>query len=357
VVTQIYFMGWGRPYSAGQQYEQAGQMAKQEKQFIEAAELMKKASQQYHINANADRAADVIAKAAKLVEDVDAEKALELYEEALELFESEEKQSADTIRLALSFAIRSKKFTKALELLERQAKMFLASNQDHSYAKTALSIMIIHLVQDDYVAADKAYQHFLDQGGFARSNECRAAAALLDAFEKTSPSLLQAALSQQTFTFLDNQVLRLAKTLSVSESYSTNSQPTKAEPEERNKLFGLVKNEGKENQTATNVKNVQPEPNLKHELNNMPIKLDDLPPSTKIGGTDYREGDEREPLVDHHSSADVESKNNFTEVEEVSEREHFQKEKSGDGSEKTETQPYIQGSKYAGVDDDPDGLC
>jgi hypothetical protein len=39
--------------------------------------------------------------------------------------------------------------------------------------------------------------------GFAPSNEGRAAAELLDAFERNAPDVLQGCLSRQVFTFLD----------------------------------------------------------------------------------------------------------------------------------------------------------
>lgn len=51
--------------------------------------------------------------------------------------------------------------------------------------------------------------------GFAQSDEVRAAGELLDAFEKRDPDILQTVITQQTFTFLDNEVARLVRQLRV----------------------------------------------------------------------------------------------------------------------------------------------
>jgi tetratricopeptide (TPR) repeat protein len=74
-------------YQAGKALELAGQMAKELKQMDEAIGLTEKAGYKFRENGTPDTASQVFQKAAKLAEDVNAEKAIKLYKVAFEMFE------------------------------------------------------------------------------------------------------------------------------------------------------------------------------------------------------------------------------------------------------------------------------
>jgi hypothetical protein len=64
-------------------------------------------------NGTPDTASQVFQKAAKLAEDVNAEKAIKLYKVAIEMFEIEDKtrQAADTIGKSIRLLVKLKKYT------------------------------------------------------------------------------------------------------------------------------------------------------------------------------------------------------------------------------------------------------
>jgi len=210
------------PYTAAKHLEAAGGMAKELKQPGEAAGLYQRASLCYRENGNPEKAADTLVKAAKVIETSDADKAIQLIEEAVDIYESEDKEhfAGSTFKYAITLMLQNNRYEQTIEAFKKHSRMYEKLGHTHEIHKAYLSIVIIHLRLDDYVAADKAYQEFLSQHGFASTKESAAAATLLDAFERHSPEDLEHAITNQLFSFLDNGVARLAKGLSFSESAS-----------------------------------------------------------------------------------------------------------------------------------------
>jgi len=208
------------PFSAAKHMESAAGMAKDLKQNEEGAELYVKACNFYRENGSGFAAAENLAKAAKLIENTDVEKAMDYLKQACELYEIEDKQhfSGDTFKTAVSLFLRHQKFGDTVELLKNQCRVFEKLNQQHDIHKAYLSIIIIHLHCDDYVAANNFYTQFLDTPGFSQSQEGMIAADLLDAFEKRNVDALNACTKKQIFNFLDNQVTKIARGLKISES-------------------------------------------------------------------------------------------------------------------------------------------
>jgi Soluble NSF attachment protein, SNAP len=117
-------------------------------------------------------------------------------------------------RYALGLAVRHGHYDSAVTLLKRQVEAFERLTQNHEAHKAHLSILVILLKGDDYVAAEQHFQQACAEcDGFAPSTEGRVGADLLDAVEKRDADELEAVLSKQQFGFLDNQVVRLAASL------------------------------------------------------------------------------------------------------------------------------------------------
>ena len=72
--------------------------------------------------------------------------------------------------------------------------------------KNVLSIVVVYLKGEDYVAADKAVKDGLSVPGFAMSEEGKAAFDLLEAYDKGDGPGIQAVAKRQVFTFLNNEV-------------------------------------------------------------------------------------------------------------------------------------------------------
>jgi len=194
-------------FSAAKNYEAAAMMAKESKQNEEAVDFFQRASSFYQENSSYDKAAEMLVSAAKLLEDKDSEKANELCNDAMTIFETEERDhfASTTFKYAINLAVKQANYERAIELIKRYAVIVIKLKQQNDLNKLYLSAIIIHLKRGDFVAASRSYQDYMGEG-FAGSYEAKAAAELLDAYEKNDPAALQTALGKQTFTFLDHQV-------------------------------------------------------------------------------------------------------------------------------------------------------
>jgi len=163
-----------------------------------------------------EKAAELLLKAARIADiDLgDTERALSLYYQVLDIYEQNEKQiySNEAFKYTISSLIKTNKSEEAANLYKRQNQVLAKLDLPRDIYKNILSLVIIHLSLGDTTAGDTDYHDGFDVNGFAKSEECFAAAALLDAFEKYSQPAVDAAVSKyKCILNLENQVQRLAK--------------------------------------------------------------------------------------------------------------------------------------------------
>jgi tetratricopeptide (TPR) repeat protein len=208
-------------FTAAKDLESAASMAKEDNQLAEAIELYEKAAQYFMEDGNSEKASENLIKAAKIVEESNSEKAYELAVKACDLLESDEKEifATEVYKYLTNLLIKSKKFDKLIEHLKRQLNAHQKLNHHNDVAKMVLSLIIIHLYRDDYVAADREYQDSIQTKiGFLGTPEASAANELLNAFEKRDNEALKKCTSKQIFNFLDQPIIRIARNLHVNEN-------------------------------------------------------------------------------------------------------------------------------------------
>eukprot|EP00727_Mastigamoeba_balamuthi_P001229 m51a1_g11102 hypothetical protein (647) ;mRNA; r:52416-54860 len=205
------------PYSAARQLENAATVARDSvKSPVQAAELFKEAAMYYLQDGNADKAAEVMTRAAKTLEATDPGRAIELFSDALQQFEDDDKQiyAVQAYKAALGCALKARRWDDSIALLKRSAKAYTKLDRLHELLKLGLSMVVVHLCRSDYVAADAAFQEAArDYAGFVQSSEGKAATALLDAYEHSAQDDLVRATRLQTFDFLEPEITRLARAL------------------------------------------------------------------------------------------------------------------------------------------------
>jgi len=209
------------PFTAAKMMESAAAMCKELKQSEEGALLYEKASKLYRENGSGFNAADNLAKAAKLIEPANVEKAMQFLKEACEVFELEDKEhySGDTFKTAISLFLKNEKYVDCVELMKNQLRVLTKLNQPHDLHKSYLSIIVIYLYCDDFVAANNHYNQYCEENPqFMQSSEGMAAGELLDACEKRNPDALKAVTNKQLFNFLDNQVTKIARKIVISDA-------------------------------------------------------------------------------------------------------------------------------------------
>ncbi|CAJ0769601.1 19407_t:CDS:2, partial [Entrophospora sp. SA101] len=204
-------------YMSAKAMESSANLASQQlKQPERAAEMYKKASDLYLAHMVPDRAGEMLEKGARALEPVNVDGAIEMYMAACTLFETEERGrfAIDTFKRTIAIMIRNKRFELATEILHRLNAIYTDSNNQQGINKTCLSIIILLLATEDEVEAKKQFQLFC-LNAFVQSEESAIASFLLDAFEQGDQELLEQAVRRQVVTFLDNEVVRLARSLQV----------------------------------------------------------------------------------------------------------------------------------------------
>ncbi|KAI8854480.1 soluble NSF attachment protein, partial [Chytridium lagenaria] len=199
----------GSLFIAGKQLEQGAQILAQFLQKSdEAAKLFREASNYFLAHGSPDRAAEMLEKAAKQLENSNVNESLELYREACSIYESEDKlrTGVDTFTRAVSMALRANKLLEAVEFSGRLTEAFQKMQNLPSYKKQALSTIIIVLLLGDDVDASKRLTAYGSNTGFLETEEGSIAESLVTAFQTYDEEELANALKRQTVKFLETEV-------------------------------------------------------------------------------------------------------------------------------------------------------
>ncbi|CAO3626516.1 unnamed protein product [Cunninghamella echinulata] len=181
-----------------------------------------------------DRAAEQLEKAARAMENIDVNTAIDLYSSACGLYEQEDRGrfAIEIFKKGISLSVRSKKYTKAIELLHRQSAILqkLASRTHHY--KANLSLLIILFAMGDEVEASKQFNNMCGSDpGFMQSEEADIGQHLLQAYDEGDQQLLEKTVRRQQVSFLDNEIAKLSRTLTVpGESLLTQPPSNYREP-------------------------------------------------------------------------------------------------------------------------------
>eukprot|EP01100_Stratorugosa_tubuloviscum_P009150 TRINITY_DN3821_c1_g3_i1.p1 TRINITY_DN3821_c1_g3~~TRINITY_DN3821_c1_g3_i1.p1 ORF type:complete len:327 (-),score=146.63 TRINITY_DN3821_c1_g3_i1:66-995(-) len=204
-------------FSAAKHFESASNIAKEIKQYDSATDLLIRAANNTKEAGNLERSIDILVKAAKVSEESNPNRAIEIYNEALDIIELCKISGLfnEAFKCFLNFLYKQKKFDLAIGILLKHIEFLNALGQNHNINKAYLCLIILHLTKDDVVAAERTYETAIRSNGFTESNEGGVAGELIDAFDKRLPELLATCLSKQVFTFLDNQICHIARSLRI----------------------------------------------------------------------------------------------------------------------------------------------
>lgn len=204
-------------YMAAKTMESAANLAAQQlKQPERASEMYKKASDLYQAHMTPDRAGEMLEKAARALEPVSVDGAIDYYVAACNLFESEDRGrfAVDTFKKTIAIMIKNKRYAEAVDIMHRLSKIYLGINHQQGLNKTYLSIIITLLALEDEVEAKKQFQLFC-QNAFIQSEESAISSSLLDAFEQGDQDLLDQVVRRPIVTYLDNDVAKLSREIQV----------------------------------------------------------------------------------------------------------------------------------------------
>lgn len=229
--------------AAARAYESAAGCCKDGlKDATQCGEFYRLAAEAYHNNNNDDRAADALSRGAKAIDGLalkesNESKQLELYGLAIQLvkdginfYESNEKLAIyglKAVKSAVTIALRARLAEEAIGLYEKMILICVgdpANNNGHynDVHKAALSLIILHLAKGDDVSAGRVYDRECRRGAggnertaFFHSDFGKCATKLLDAWDSRDQDAVDAVAKCQDVTFLDSELVRIAKKLSV----------------------------------------------------------------------------------------------------------------------------------------------
>ncbi|KAJ2781355.1 hypothetical protein H4R18_002930 [Coemansia javaensis] len=206
-------------YLAGDAYRNAAALAEKHlEDHTHAINHYCRASDLFRSQGSAvDKSAAMLETAARVCEGVDGSRAIQLYEGALAIYESEDRGrvAVPTYKRLTAYLIEKNRLSEAADVQARLGDVCQQINNRPELVKSYLAAIVIALAFGDAVEAGKKRDAFGQCVAFVRSNEGTIANAMVEAYAAGDQAQFDALARDQTTTFLDGAVARLAARIRV----------------------------------------------------------------------------------------------------------------------------------------------
>ncbi|XP_027381485.1 gamma-soluble NSF attachment protein isoform X3 [Bos indicus] len=211
------FTLWKCLFHAAKAYEQAGMMLKEMQKLPEAVQLIEKASMMYLENGTPDTAAMALERAGKLIENVDPEKAVQLYQQTANVFENEERlrQAVELLGKASRLLVRGRRFDEAAISIQKEKNIYKEIENYPTCYKKTIAQVLVHLHRNDYVAAERCVRESYSIPGFNGSEDCAALEQLLEGYDQQDQDQVAEVCNSPLFKYMDNDYAKLGLSLVV----------------------------------------------------------------------------------------------------------------------------------------------
>ncbi|KAJ8277555.1 hypothetical protein GJAV_G00076580 [Gymnothorax javanicus] len=218
-------------FHAAKALEQAGMMLKDMERMPEAIQYIEKASMMYVENGTPDTAAMALDRAGKLIEPIDLEKAVNLYQQAASVFENEDRlrQAAELLGKASRLLVRLQRFDEAAVSLQKEKNMYKEIENYPTCFKKTIAQVLVQLHRNDYVAADKCVRESYSIPGFSGSEDCIAMEQLLQGYDEQDEEQVSRVCNLPLIKYMDNDYAKLAISLKVPGGGKKKKSPTSQE--------------------------------------------------------------------------------------------------------------------------------
>uniref|UniRef100_A0A8D0HDD7 Gamma-soluble NSF attachment protein n=1 Tax=Sphenodon punctatus TaxID=8508 RepID=A0A8D0HDD7_SPHPU len=198
-------------------YEQAGMMLKEMQRLPEAVQLIEKASMMYLENGTPDTAAISLDRAGKLIENVNPDKAIQLYQQTAAVFENEERlrQAVEMLGKASRLLVRGRRLDEAALSLQKEKNIYKEIENYPTCYKKTIAQVLVHLHRNDYVAAERCVRESYSIPGFNGSEDCAALEQLLEGYDQQDQDQVSDVCNSPLFKYMDNDYAKLGLTLAV----------------------------------------------------------------------------------------------------------------------------------------------
>uniref|UniRef100_A0A8C1PXM0 Gamma-soluble NSF attachment protein n=1 Tax=Cyprinus carpio TaxID=7962 RepID=A0A8C1PXM0_CYPCA len=178
------------------------------KKMPEAIQLIEKASIMYVENGTSGTAGIALDRAGKLIEPIDLEKAVDLYQKAASVFENEDRlrEAAELLGKASRLLVRLRRLDEAAVSLQKEKNMYKEIENYPTCFKKTIAQVLVHLHRGDFVAADKCVRESYSLPGFSGSEDCVSMETLLAAFDEQDEDKLSRVCNSPLLKYMDNDV-------------------------------------------------------------------------------------------------------------------------------------------------------
>lgn len=202
----------GSLYHAGKQLEQSVLIARDKGDLQQIEKLASRGGLLYRQSGYPEAAKQLLTKAAKILESSLPEDAVSLYKKACETVSTEDRplEGAQFLETAGKLLVRVKKYDEAAEILFDALGLYNEAGAGSKAGRTVLKLVLVQLGRGDSVAAHKAYATY---GGYCDSFQAQVVIQLTQGFTELDHDKAKAGLSSPHLLDLDNDYVRLARSL------------------------------------------------------------------------------------------------------------------------------------------------
>jgi len=210
----------GSLYHAGKQLDQAMNIVRDMGQLEEVEELANRGGLLYRQAGNPESAAQLLVRAAKLLEVSDPARAVSLYLKAADTVGTEDRtqEAGQHMEQAAKLSVRSGQYDKAAEILESTLSCYSQTGSGASgtpYGRVVLAFVLVQEKRGDCVAASKVWSQW---GGYCDGYQTSAAHDIISGFSERDGDLVKRGLSSASVKALDNDYVKMARDMDVPQS-------------------------------------------------------------------------------------------------------------------------------------------
>ncbi|KAG8178317.1 hypothetical protein JTE90_026287 [Oedothorax gibbosus] len=202
-------------FSAAKNYEQAAFVYKDMGDLSSTKQMIERACQLFREHGTPDTAALCLEKGAKMIETKQPEVALDLYIKAMDVVMIEDRptQASEHAGKASRILLKLKRYDDAAEMVKKEMQFHLATENTRAVGRLVVGLVLIHLMREDYVAADKAFKEGYN---YCERDECNTLMDLLEGYDQGDGEQLNRALNSPFIKHMDVEFARLARCLEVA---------------------------------------------------------------------------------------------------------------------------------------------
>lgn len=183
----------------------------------ETFRLAGEAASLYQQHGSGDSGANILDKAAKIIEDRSPELAFKLYHQAADVSstESSQHQGAEYISKASRILVKLQWYDQAVDSLRREIGFHQESGNIGAIGRLTVAIVLVQLARGDAVAAEKAYKEW---GSNCEVAEMQTLEQILQAYDEEDRESAKRALASPFIRNMDVEYARLAATVPLPEA-------------------------------------------------------------------------------------------------------------------------------------------